>query len=322
MRGSNTEQGARVMAKLISQPNKSTNVRSLISRQLGPSLAWLGRQSPTLGALAAESLFLSPRRHERPDWEAALLAKARRFHVAYAGKQLPAWEWGEGPTVLLIHGWEGRGSQLGKFVAPLVRSGHRVVTLDLPGHGDAPSARVSVVDFARVIAQVHKQLGEIEGVIAHSVGAAASTFAYALSPFAERMVLIAPPRGPRRFFEGFVNHLSLDGATIRAVEERLLQRYGLALDDIDAGTFGPFVRANVLVIHDRDDREVPFEHGQVLAENLPFGRLFETRGLGHRRILRDRAVIREATRFVASPEARPFAEQLDDELFDRSQRVA
>src|SRR5262245_59627942 len=211
-----------------SQPNKSTNVRSLMKDGVRTGVSWLGRQSPLLGSLAAESLFLSPARHARPAWEARLIDKAQRFSVPYAGHQLPAWEWGEGPTVLLLHGWEGRGSQLGSFVAPLVRSGHRVVTLDLPGHGDAHDAKVSVVDFARVISQVHPHLGRIHGVIAHSVGGAASALAYTLSPFAERMVLIGAPLGPRRFFDGFVRYLELDGATTHATESRLAERYGMA----------------------------------------------------------------------------------------------
>jgi pimeloyl-ACP methyl ester carboxylesterase len=305
-----------------SQANKSTNVRSLFQTGVRTGVSWLGRHAPALGAVAAESLFLSPRRHARPAWEVATLEDARRFSVAYAGTRLPAWEWGEGPTILLVHGWEGRGSQLGNFVAPLVRSGHRVVALDLPGHGDAQDARVSVVDFAQVLAQVHASIGPIHGVIAHSVGAAASAFAYTLTPFAERMVLIAPPRGPRRFFDGFVRYLSLDGATTRATEQRLKERYGVALDEIDGTLFAPFVRAEVLVVHDHDDREVPFEHGQQLAQALPSGTLLETHGLGHRRVLKDASVIAQVTRFVASPAARPLAERIDEELFDRTLRVA
>jgi pimeloyl-ACP methyl ester carboxylesterase len=308
--------------EVSSQTNKSTNVRSLFRQGVRTGVSWLGRHAPALGAVAAESLFLSPRRHRRPAWEEAILRGARRFSVPYAGRRLPAWEWGEGPTVLLIHGWEGRGSQLGQFVGPLVRSGHRVVALDLPGHGDAADARVSVVDFARVLEQVHGALGPIHGVIAHSVGAAASAFAYTTAPFAERMVLIAPPLGPRRFFDGFVRYLELDGATTRATERRLRERYGLGLDEIDGTLFAPFVRAPVLVIHDRDDREVPFEHGARLAQALPEGTLLETHGLGHRRVLKDPGVIAAATRFVASPLARPLAERIDDDLFDRSARVA
>lgn len=302
------------------QAQKSTNVRSLLFAGMRSGVAWLGRTSPNLGAFAAESIFLSPNRHVRPAWEQRILEDAQRFEVTYAGTRLPVWEWGEGPTVLLVHGWEGRGSQLGLFVRPLVARGHRVVALDLPGHGDADSAKVSVVDFARVIAQVHPALGPIYGVIGHSVGGAAATLAYTLSPFAERLVLIGAPRSPRRFFDGFVRYFELDGRTVDAVEHRLAQRYGMPLDDIDVEHFAKFVRAPVLVIHDRADREVPFDHAEAFTSFLPNATLLATEGLGHRRILKDESVIRAATEFVTSPAAVPLSTQLDRELFDRELR--
>jgi pimeloyl-ACP methyl ester carboxylesterase len=119
-----------------------------------------------------------------------------------------------------------------------------------------------------------------------------------------------------------VRYLHLDSATSQATERRLEERYGLALDEIDGTLFAPFVRAPVLVVHDHDDREVPFEHGARLAAALPHAALLETHGLGHRRVLKDANVIAEVTRFVASPFARPLAERIDDDLFDRGARVA
>jgi pimeloyl-ACP methyl ester carboxylesterase len=54
----------------------------------------------------------------------------------------------------------------------------------------------------------------------------------------------------------------------------------------------------VLIIHDKDDRDAPFHHGEVLAEALPNGEFFITTGLGHNRILRDKAVIDKVLSFV------------------------
>ena len=48
------------------------------------------------------------------------------------------------------------------------------------------------------------------------------------------------------------------------------------------------------MIHDRDDREVGFEHGERLASAWPNAQLLETHGLGHRRVLRDPAVLAAA----------------------------
>jgi len=55
----------------------------------------------------------------------------------------------------------------------------------------------------------------------------------------------------------------------------------------------------MLVIHDREDREVPFSEGRRHVLNWPGARLQATRGLGHRRLLEDPAVIEAAVDFIS-----------------------
>ena len=53
------------------------------------------------------------------------------------GGEVVAEVWGEGPVVYLMHGWGGWRGQLGAFVEPLVATGHRLVAVDAPSHGDS-----------------------------------------------------------------------------------------------------------------------------------------------------------------------------------------
>ena len=61
----------------------------------------------------------------------------------------------------------------------------------------------------------------------------------------------------------------------------------------------PRLSTPALVIHDRDDRLMPWTHGATVARHWPGARLLTTRGLGHRRILADERVTRVAAEFVA-----------------------
>jgi hypothetical protein len=64
------------------------------------------------------------------------------------------------------------------------------------------------------------------------------------------------------------------------------------------------MRMPLLVIHDRDDAEVPWQDGAMIAQAWPRATLSTTSGLGHRRIVRDAEVIREAVGFLlAQPRA-------------------
>src|SRR5688572_6659062 len=186
-------------------PENSTNVRSHIRarnraiRSARVALRVMTPVAPRLAAAFAEHLFLTPPRPARPEWEREILSRAERAWVDTEHGPIPTWTWGratseETKTVLLVHGWSGRGSQLGAFVEPLERAGLRVVAFDGPGHGDSPARLGSLVTQARAVAALARALGPIEAVVAHSVGGAAALLATrSAGVCARRYALIAPP---------------------------------------------------------------------------------------------------------------------------------
>lgn len=326
------------MAVAVSQ--NSTNVRSqkrppaepFALRAVRAGFRVLGPCAPDLASSYAERLFLTARRHPRPTWEVEALATAdERFPIPHDGKLLPAWRWGGGPrTVLLVHGWEGRGSQMAAFVEPLVERGFSVVTFDVTGHGDAPAGIASVVEHARAVASVGAFLraqGPLHAVIAHSVGGAASLFATRLGFDAGRLVLVAPPTSPERFAAGFGAMMGLGPDVLQGMVARVERRYGMAMADLlvlpDAARFAK----PLLVVHDQDDRVVEPEAGAAIAAAAPLGRLVSTQGLGHSRILRAAEVLAEVIPFVTDGAQAaegivpsPLANAVETDLFYRDLR--
>lgn len=293
----------------------------------------LALATPEVAARRAETIFLRARRHRRPAWEADAIESAHRFRVAHEGRFVPAWSFGDEPgtskpVVVLVHGWEGRGSQMSAFVPALVRAGHRVVLFDAPGHGDAPTTRASMVEHARALVSVARHVtdgsGRISAVVGHSVGGAAALLATRFGLRAERLVLIAPPVSPARFAEDFVKYLGLSDDVQARLFRRIGERYDLAFADIEVLRDAARFEGPLLVIHDRDDREIPVATGVAIAKAACAGRLFETRGLGHRRVLRTPEVVDEAVRFVRGDDAArsspTFEASLDGELFLREDR--
>ena len=143
-------------------------------------------------ARAALELFMTPRRLAPRDWEAALLRQGAPLTFTNG---LIARSYGAGPRVLLVHGWEGRGMNLGMFIAPLTAAGYQVIALDGPAHGESPGEQTNPVDFAHGLHNVGKELGPLAGVIAHSMGAASTALALRQGLVAERVVLIAGADG-------------------------------------------------------------------------------------------------------------------------------
>ncbi len=298
------------MLSSSSSPKNRTTVRSQNAvRFTKAALQTAFLISDNLGASFAERLFTTPRRHARPDREREVLATARRSSVTitlrsprHAGQQLdvPVWRWGLGPAVLLVHGWEGRGSQLGAFVAPLVRAGLSVVTFDAPGHGNAPDHRLYLTDLADTIADVAAATGPIHGVIAHSFGAAGVLLAGVRNGLRiNRNIMVAPNVIIDDAVARFARLVGLDDVDRTTLEHRIAEHTGLTLDILRLDRLTAERDEHLLVIHDRGDREVGFHHGERLASLWPSANLLATDGLGHRRILRDDATIRAAVTLLA-----------------------
>ena len=216
-----------------------------------------------------------------------------------ATRKLAAWRWGFGPTVLLVHGWEGRGSQLGAFVAPLVEAGCSVVAFDALGHGDSPDHRLYLTDFADCMANVAATVGPLHGIVAHSFGAAAVLLAHARGGVeAPRNVVVSPNVLVAEAVSAVRELVGLDDVDRIALDRRIAEHTGLHVEALALERLAAGRDAGLLVIHDHDDREVSFRQGERLAAAWPNAQLHATDGLGHRRVLRDPDVIARTVAFV------------------------
>ena len=61
---------------------------------------------------------------------------------------------------------------------------------------------------------------------------------------------------------------------------------------------GKLKNADLLFIHDEDDREVPFSSIEVVKREFPAAQIMVTKGNGHTRILKDQSVITKVLEFL------------------------
>ena len=280
--------------------NKSTNVRTEMTLAGVRLLArGLGTVSPALAARWAEGLFFTPQRHRPGATARAVLARGRPRTLEVCGERLALWSWGEGPRVMLVHGWSGSAGQLTAFVPPLVEAGFSVVAFDGPAHGQSTGRRTNLPTFARAVEAVAHATGGPVALIAHSMGASASAAALRDGLDVKRAVLIAPPSDPRTVLREYGDFLHLPPAALADMIRRFEARLGRPLSDYDVPAFAPaLAHVQAQVVHDRGDREVPFRAGEAIARAWPGAQLVPTEGLGHNRILYTPAVVQRAVNFV------------------------
>lgn len=249
--------------------------------------------------------FLIPRRAAATAEEIALLRSARAHSVSVDGQRLHAWQWGLGErAVLLVHGWESRASHLAGFVGPLLRAGLRVVAFDALAHGDSEGDWSTVAHHARSVRAVADRVGPVSAVIAHSVGSPASLLAFRSGLAVRASVHIGGPASLARVATRVAAAAGLPVDRVPQFLAAVERRAGLPLATVDLPSIAEGLAHPGLLLHDPEDREIPFGESERLAAHWPIAMLVPTPGLGHRRILRDPAVIERVVDFVAQSVAK------------------
>ena len=290
-------------AKLI-HANNSTNVRFKIPPMLRLGIGALSRLSPGLACKLAMELFTrTPRARGLRRDEEKLLLSATPFRLKAEGHELSAWSWGDGPTVLLQHGWSSRGSHLGAFVRPLLDAGFSVVTYDAPAHGQSPGRKTNGFEISRIVLQLTRQLNGVHAVIAHSLGCSASAFAMRDGAPVGRAVFLNPPAEMETYATLFGDSLGFPPEVIERMKAGFEAGTHLQWTDFEPENLARGQRAPLLVISDRNDRKVPWQGGRDIAAAWPDGRHHATTGLGHVRVLKAPAVIEQAVNFVVGERA-------------------
>jgi pimeloyl-ACP methyl ester carboxylesterase len=263
----------------------------------------LGPLFPGPMARYAYRKWTATRRHPVPARELAWAEGAETSRIASEHGEIAVYRWGEGPTVLLIHGWDGRGTQLGGFAAPLVEAGYQVVAFDSPGHGKSPGDSSSIFKFTDAAQAVVAAHGPLSGVIAHSFGAAVTAYALNTGRFqAPRVVGISAPASIRYLLDRYCHILHIPPRVRRRMEALLEAEYHPGIWD----EISPEVNARgildtqALFLHDDKDRDVPMEQAERLHAAWSGARLERTSGLGHNRILRNPEIIDRAVAFIRS----------------------
>ncbi|MCK4743931.1 MAG: alpha/beta hydrolase [Sulfuriflexus sp.] len=259
----------------------------------------LGTRLPRLMSWWALRLWSQTHRFDPPARELRLQLRASECPLTVNGIKIKAWEWGKGPTVLLVHGWNGRGMQLGRFVDPLLSAGYRVITFDAPGHGQSDGTRTHLAQISDVIQALAKKHGAFHSVIGHSFGVAGVSAAISSGMAVQNLIALSSPGGLSNLIERYCQAMLIPEATEQYLRQRLEKRIGSELWQRFADSY-PLDSGveRSLIIHDKDDSWVDWQESEQLSECWPNPEFVLTEGLGHRRILRDPSLLRYVVSFI------------------------
>lgn len=213
---------------------------------------------------------------------------------------------GDGPDVLLLHGWGGEIGSFRPLFEALVGS-FRVTALDFPGHGQSgrpdPNGW-SVTEYTQWTYRVILALGITPcHIVAHSFGGRVSILLCATHPeVVRRLVLtgahgiVAPKTIKQKLRSVAYRLLKQTVGRIKPIRNWLIQRFGSAdynaLDDEMKKTFVkvvnqdlqaylPQIQASTLLVWGSEDTATPLWFGKLMEEKIPDSGLVVYEGAGH-----------------------------------------
>lgn len=204
---------------------------------------------------------------------------------------------GTGDPVLLVHGWERDACDVETIACALLRQGIAVLAVELPAHGRSGGTQTTVAASARAAVEVQRHFGPTRAAVGHSIGGAVIVHAMALGLETRAAALIAAPSRYRDIARRFGAAMGLVDAQINDLFVELESR-GVELDGVSVAESAKHLRQPALFVHSEDDKVVPFSDAVVNATSWPRSTLLRQRGLGHRRLLDDRAVVDAIVGFI------------------------
>ena len=282
--------------------NNSTNVRNNNYKRkfIRRIISLLYVLSPTMIEKFIKHQFFIPKSHPVSNQEKELLQSSKAFEISVNQHTIKCWKWGEGPFIILAHGWNGRGSQFILFIKKLIQAGHSVIIFDGPAHGQSEgktSSYFQMTDAIRALINYTKP-ENIAGLIGHSFGSSAIINAISKERIETRTILLAPAINIKKILDdAFIYH----GIPLNIFEDiisKYEQKYGYNLEDDNPLNLLKSIRQKLLIIHDEDDAITPYQESKNISETHDNIELYTSHGLGHKRILTDQKIISKVIEYL------------------------
>lgn len=262
-------------------------------RLVGNGLNFAARINRRWAARRMTSLWFRVNKRSPKAWVKTFWASAETIEtIEVAGHPLAVHLWGSGPLVVMLHGWNGSGTQFRQFIPRLVAAGYQVALFDAPAHGGNPGTSTHVGEFADSLLAIQRQIGPVHALIAHSLGSMGGMLALQRGLAIERLVLLAPHLDANTLFERYADILGLSDRLLGTFHSQLEVRMNefLQVEDswslLSAARLSSGVPPVGVLVYDELDEEVPLEHFAEIERHWRPDSVLKSSGLGHFKLLK------------------------------------
>jgi pimeloyl-ACP methyl ester carboxylesterase len=249
----------------------------------------------------AAHIFSKPLKFKLPEKERIALkhCQSEGVKIQEINETIRCFEWeNKGEKVLLAHGWSGRGTQLYAIAESLHKNGYQVISFDAPAHGKSTGKITNMLQWGATIKALNNRYGPFDIYIGHSLGSMAILkYCEGVSNI-KKIITIGSGDQMRTIFDNFIISVGLKPRTSKRMKAYFEEKYNININEYDASHVVRNQQTPTLIIHDEDDQDINVSSAKSIHDQHPNASLFITKGLGHRRILRDPKVIQKIVSFI------------------------
>lgn len=231
-------------------------------------------------------LLTNPRRLEEEPKNLVFLESAEQTNLELLGQTIHTYHWpGNGPSVLLLHGWESSTARWFALFEPLRKAGYDIHAIDAPAHGQSSGKKFNVFYYCQIIDAYFNKTGFVQDYwVGHSGGGMAAIYYCSTKDYAHRpkqIVSMAVPGELENFIDKFCELVGANDRVKYGIGKRVHKKLNLTVEDISFREFVKRVDVPGLIIHDEEDDVAPIAGARTMHSNWKGSKLATTRGCGH-----------------------------------------
>lgn len=244
----------------------------------------LYRISPTLSARLTMFLLSVSMRRPLKTKDKLFYQKGQKQSFRCGTKKFNIYTFGEGPKVLMVHGWVSNGARWQNYIDEIVSKGLSAVVIDAPGQGTSQGFLLSIPAYIDCVRKVLNTHDDWYGIVAHSIGSIVSIVAASEATTVKqplKIVLMSTFSDCYALMTKYARCLGIAENVLNYTKKFIFTLYRNPLSYFSLIEHCKNLVGEGLLIHDRNDIVVPYAEVIKITASIPDIQYFESVNAGH-----------------------------------------
>ncbi len=204
--------------------------------------------------------------------------------------------------VFLVHGWNSNIGCLTLFAKELAKQNYKVIGFNLPGHGTHKKSKTNLVESKNAFLKLIEFINPKQPIhiISHSFGSAVTSYMLPELNFkVDKVVFLTSNNKFLDIFNHFKNMLDFNDKVFNLFKSKVEGYVNEKAEDmVIADKINQSNINELLLIHDRFDKVIPFKDSEEIHNAVKNSTIIPFEKIGHYRMLWNEDVVKETINFI------------------------